>query len=159
MSGIKDSTLNVIQSQILANAKVRQDFDKAVSLYKDYIHQEKTNHTPTFQIAALSASVEKPFNQQVEDQYYTVAEYRRLSEEQREQLRLLREKRGKKRKGGRSGFKRQDHKRLKHQIAAIVADTMEEKRDRGNVDKESNSTISNKDHPALTRQGGIPKRK
>ena len=146
MSGIKDSTLNVIKSQILANAKVRQDFDKAVSLYKDYIHQEKTNHTPTFQIAALSASVAKPSDQQVKDRYYTVAEYKKLSEEQRDQLKLMREKRGKKRKGGRSRYKK-DHKRLKHQIAAIVADIMEEKvRDRGNVDSTLNSTISNKDH-------------
>ena len=72
----------------------------------------------------------------------------------------MRDKRGKKRKGGRSEYKRKDHKRLKHQIAAIVADIMDEKeRDRGNVDSTSSSTISSKDHPALTRQGGIPKRK
>jgi len=159
MAGIKDSSLNVIKSQILANAEVRQDFDKAVNLYKDYIHQEKTHTTPTFQIAAVHAEVPQQSDQQVEDRYYTVKEYQKLSDDQKEQLRQMRMKRGKKRKGGRGGEGRKpNHKRFKHQIATIVAEIMDS-RDRGTGDTETPSTISNRDHPALTRQSGNPKRK
>ena len=117
------------------------------------------HNTPSFQIAAVHAEIPRQSDQQVKDRYYTVKEYKKLSDDQKEQLRQLRLKRGKKRKGGRSSEgKTPAHKRLKHQIAAIVADIMDS-RDRGTGDSDTPSTISSKDHPALTRQSGIPKRK
>ena len=84
-------------------------------------------------------------------------EYSKLSDNQKEQLRQVGLKRGKKRNRGRSGEGRKpNHKQSKHQIATIVAEMMDT-RDRGTGDTETPNTISNRDHPALTRQSGNPK--
>ena len=160
MTGIKDGSMNVIKGQILANAEVRQNFNMAVNFHKDYIHQERTQQNPSFQVAAVYAEVPKPPGKQVEDRYYTTAEYRKLTKDQKEQLSVLRKQRNKYKGGRKSG--KTNHKRLKHQIATIVAEVLE-LRDRGNeglmTNTQNASTISNRTHPALTRQGRAPKRK
>ena len=166
MAGIKDSSLNVVKCQILANPEARNSFDRAVTLYKDYIVQNRDNTaTASFQIAAVHTAAPTD-SDEVEDRYYTAIEYRQLPKKQKEKLHKLRSNRKGKRKysnsEGHSSYRPPHKKQLKQQIASIVADILDA-RDNGSVatrdEATGSSTGSNRNHPALTRQSGLPKRK
>ena len=83
MAGIKDSSLNVVKCQILANPEARNSFDRAVTLYKDYLvqHRDNTTNTASFQIAAVHTAAPTE-SDEVEDRYYIAIEYRQLSKKQ-----------------------------------------------------------------------------
>ena len=55
MAGIKDPTLTVVKSQILATPEIQNNFDRAVILYKDFITQTETHKNPDVQIAAVTS--------------------------------------------------------------------------------------------------------
>ena len=174
----------MVKSQILATPEIRNNFDRAVILYKDFITQSDTHKNPDVQIAAVTSYTTANNNTSsqgnntagiVEDRYYTKFEYRKLSQEQRDELRRLRGKRGYKRKGApsdnrssygthKSSNSNQANKRFKRQIASIVAEVLEQR----NLVPEEPSiqapggngahNTSNRNHPALTRQSGNPQR-
>ena len=70
----------------------------AVTLYKDFIIQDASDKTPTYQIAAVgsynTAGKSESGNQEIEDRYYTKQEYQKLTRTQREKLRNIRQARG-----------------------------------------------------------------
>ena len=92
LNGIKTKDLDSTKNTILANSEYQDDFDKCVQLFKSYITQNMSSSNPPTRTIAelkvLSKDVE------VEDRYYPPAEYLKLTPEQREALRLKREKRG-----------------------------------------------------------------
>ena len=184
MAGIKDPTLTVGKSQILATPDIRNNFDRAVILYKDFITQSETHKNPDVQIAAVTLYTAANSNASsqnnntagiVEDWYYTKFEYKKYPQEQRDKLRLLHDKRGYKRKEAlsnncssygthKSSNTNQANKQFKWQIASIVAEVLEQRNlvpeEISHQAPEGNgaNTTSNWNHPALTRQSGNPKR-
>ena len=170
MAGIKDPNLRIIKSQILSSAEHRNNFDMAVTLYKDFIIQDASDKTPTYQIAAVgsynTASKNESGNQEIEDRYHTKQEYQKLTRSQREKLRNIRQSRGRnstndRRKSGKGDRSdRPTNKRFKRQIAAIVAEILQDNHGDNHQDPEvTPNPNSNRNHPALTRQSQGPQRK
>ena len=102
LDGIKTDDLNVIKGQILASAALRNDFDACVTLFRDYLLQVKadkvTKHATIAAVATPDTNREghdtvTP-DMMVEDRYYKIPEYKRLSRAKKLGLKLLREKRG-----------------------------------------------------------------
>jgi len=95
MNGIKTRELDVPTGQILGNPTLRSDFDGSVTLYKDFINQSKSasasgSSAPTRSVSATGVTK----GNSIEDRYYSPAEYAKLTNEQREELRQARAKRG-----------------------------------------------------------------
>ena len=92
--GIKTTALDSVKTQILCNAELRQDFAKYVVLFKDYIMQTKVNKSQEQNISSAATKTEtekkktKPQGR-VEDRYYTIHEYKALSNEQMKELKDL----------------------------------------------------------------------
>jgi hypothetical protein len=79
--------LDVPTEQILGNPMLRSDFDGSVMLYKDFINQSKSSSSSgssALMRNVLTASVMT--GNTIDDQYYSLAEYAKLTNEQREQL-------------------------------------------------------------------------
>ena len=100
--GIKTDDLNVIKGQILATAALRNDFNACMTLFSDYLLQVKANKvTKHATIAAVTTNKTNREghdtvtpNMTVEDRYYKIPEYKRLSRAKKLDLKLLCEKRG-----------------------------------------------------------------
>ena len=81
MDGIKSDALNPVTTQIMVDATLRGDFDRCVSLYKDFLSQRA--HVPhKLNVSALKTgdggekfTPPKSFGKDggtVEDRYYTI---------------------------------------------------------------------------------------
>jgi biotin operon repressor len=95
LSGIRTNTLDTVKSQILSNIDLSRDFDKCVSLFKDFIAQSNsmslTKNNPTANVAKMSGIKRrndkrhhgkaskrrdsKIASVHVENRYYTQEEY------------------------------------------------------------------------------------
>ena len=99
LTGIKTTALDSVKTQILCNTELRQDFGKCVVLFKDYIMQTKVNKPQELNISSTTTKTEteqkkrKPQGR-VEDRYYTIQEYKTLSNEQKKEQKELRANRG-----------------------------------------------------------------
>ena len=77
LAGIKTTALDSVNTQILCNAELRQDFAKCVVLFKDYIMQTKANKPQELNISSTTTLTEieqkkrRPQGR-VEDRYYTI---------------------------------------------------------------------------------------
>lgn len=95
MTGIKTFDLDSVKTQIMANDNLRTDFDKCVTLYKDFIQQRGTagNGGPRESRIAKLDSVKfddvKP-DMSVQDRYYKKEEYKQLTREQKKGLLIKR---------------------------------------------------------------------
>ena len=99
LAGIKTTALDSVKTQILCNADLRQDFAKYVVVFKDYIMQTKVNKPQELNISSTSTKAEiepkkRKAQGRVEDRYYTIQEYKALSNEQKKELKDLRANRG-----------------------------------------------------------------
>ena len=99
LAGIKTTALDSVKRQILYNAKLRQDYAKCLVLFNNYIMQTKVNKPQELNISSTTTKTEieqkkrKPQGR-VEDKYYTIQEYKALSNEQKKELKDLRANRG-----------------------------------------------------------------
>jgi hypothetical protein len=110
--------MDVVRLQVLANPEIQTDFDRVVSMFKDFIAQRGSNpgsRIDSAQIAATKDRGGKGKNKRdrgggsgrnrredkrarisavVEDRYYSKDEYNRLSKEDKQKLHQLRRGRG-----------------------------------------------------------------
>jgi hypothetical protein len=87
MDGIKTSVLDVPTGQIIGNPVLCSNFDGSFTLYKGFITQSKSSSSSTLMRNVSTTCVTKGT---IEDCYYAPT----LSNEQKEQLRQLRGRRG-----------------------------------------------------------------
>jgi len=96
LDGIKTDKFDSVKTQIMSNAEYRNDFDKCVTLYQDFIRQsDKGKSASTLTIAEFTkVDGKRKRSGTVEDRYYTKEEYSKLDPEQKRELALKRAKRG-----------------------------------------------------------------
>ena len=87
LAGIKTTALNSVKTQILCKAELRQDFAKCVVLFKVDIIPTKVNKPQELNISSAATKTEteqkkRKCQGRVEDRYYTIPEYKALSNEQ-----------------------------------------------------------------------------
>ena len=101
IAGIKTSNLEVVKTQILSNATLRNDFEACVNLFQDFIKQNRSE-VKDFTVAGVKTNTQNDTNKSteadmsVEDRYYNRSEYSKLTNAQKLGLKLKREKRGQK---------------------------------------------------------------
>ena len=163
LEGIKFGGLDVVKTQILANAGLRNSFDRCVSLYKDYICQMKSSNPSELNISDTTTtdSDVKPVGKAiVEDIYYPPNEYKKLSDEQKLALMDARKARGHE---GRGSGKRQktNHKtvaKLQRTIAKLKTalsksnDDSTSESSEDEIEDSKPAAKGNRNNKALTRQ-------
>jgi len=126
VNGIKTDKLDSVKTRIMSDAAISKNFDRSVTLFKDFIAQKKSLFAPpSGQIAAAGAqggnnNANGNSNRngngngrkrrggagvsgvEVQDRYYSSKEFARLTPEQKQQLKAMREKR-QRRGGGQNG--------------------------------------------------------
>jgi hypothetical protein len=140
---IKTPTLDTVKTRIMSEASLRNDFDAAAGLYKDFIDQMKSSQTKEVNVAAVGTDLKKkgtPKNDNeldpdekwagvkpdmsIDDRFYNQIEYRALTKAQKYGLYLKRNKRtgeqGSK-KGKKNKFATKGTKFSKAAIKAIAA--------------------------------------
>jgi biotin operon repressor len=172
IAGIRTNSLDTIKGQILSNQILAKDFDKSVSLFKDFIAQTKSMSLAkvngTANVVAVGSGGKKrragkPSGKsnkrrrgniasvQVENRYYTSKEYAKLSNEQKLQLKKIRgpktgENTGAKRSANVSQVTIDELVNTVSSLTAAVNGT--------NVDntQKEEAVVSNRNHPALNRR-------
>jgi hypothetical protein len=166
VDGIKEKRLDTVKAQILSDNALRNDFDRCVGLYKDFIKQT-ADETRDMNISATNSSnnpgnspgkhVRFKGNSIVEDRYYKEAEYRKLTNEQKKALHTMRVDRD-----GELPHKKRKKSQVESQLAKLdkriskIAAAVTKKDDTDTASSsESDSeptTRSNRKSKALTRQ-------
>lgn len=161
MNGIKTKELDSVKTQIMADPKLRTDFDAAVNLYQDYIRQTKavSSEPRHANIGAIgrdsrgdsASESSKEYDQvkpdmSVEDRYYTKPEYRRLSLAKKKGLAIKREKRGHK-PGARDSKKEKAYKGKKSFRKAVVAAIKQYKANKKKNDDDDSTVSSDEEVP------------
>lgn len=121
LGGIKTKDLESATSAILARSELQDDFDAAVSFIKSFINQNKSTRGPN--VRTIAAIDKTAGTTNVEDRYYSAEEYKKLTVEQREELRQKRSKRGHKPGSKSSKVIGNPNKKTRYdrQIAALTA--------------------------------------
>jgi hypothetical protein len=97
LDGIKTDKFDSVKARIMSDADLRNDFDACVTLYQDFIKQTSKSKThPTVNVSEVrtNAGSGKRKSDQIEDRYYTKAEYDALSPDAKRELAAKRLKRG-----------------------------------------------------------------
>jgi hypothetical protein len=167
IDGIKTTRLDTVKATILSSDEYRADFDKCVTLYKDFIKQ--SDGQLELKIAAVHFGGEKSDGsgsgksavKDITDRYYKKEEYKKLSTEQKQKLFELRKKR---KKGvtfddSTTTSPRKKISALKAKNAALEAKIakLESKTEQGSDmemsdDDSEQKPSGNRSHSALTRQ-------
>ena len=174
VNGIKTDKLDSVKTRIMSDPDIMKDFDRATSLFKDFIAQRKSLLGPSAsQIAGVTTNKQASNNGdgsrkgkgkrkaqtagvEIKDRYYSPKEYAQLSSEEKNQLRELRNKR--RRTDGDDKGKQTwqaQIKSLNTQMQALVA-SVGGHDDDGTNNGSGDSTVqtNNRTNPALTRQPG-----
>jgi hypothetical protein len=175
VNGIKTDKLDSVKTRIMSDPQIMKDFDRATSLFKDFIAQRKSLLGPSSsQIAGVGTGKQagndgnggrkgkgkrkaQTAGVEVKDRYYSPKEYAQLSSEEKNQLRELRNKR--RRTDGDDKGKQtwqSQIKSLNTQMQALVASVHgQDDNDTGDGGSgDSTVQISNRTNPVLTRQRG-----
>lgn len=175
MNGIKTDKLDSVKTQILSDAALRGDFNRCVTLYKDFIKQTIGKAPDEVNISGLGtkggggggqggARQKQDENSKVEDRYYTAKEYSKLSSADKRRLRELREARepARKKRKTQQGASAADVTSLVRSVSALTAAltdkdedgdaTMEEAGAGDAANQAGAAGGNNRTHPALTRQ-------
>ena len=176
VDGIKDSSLDSTKNAILASPTLRSDFTACVNLFKDFIAQRKTTEQQSLNVSDV-ASQNKEKNKEknknknnktgratkgrtgVEFRYYKQSEYKKLSNDQKEELREWRENRD---KAPPTKKRRTDNKSVTDlssaigtMVAAMQSATVSNQNEEGEVTEDAETEATdNRTNRALTRQGG-----
>lgn len=177
LDGIMTKDMDSVKTQVMADATLRGDFTRVVTLCQDYLKASQNSETRQANISAVATGNggnkgggdKKPTGKKtgVEDKYYTTAEYRALGWKAQRELKKLRAERGhtpKKRKA-------EDKTLDRASIKAIVAKEVRKSGKKGADDTASASSATstndsseddaqdNRKHPALKRQRRAAKKK
>ena len=157
MAGIKTKDLDPVTTRIMSSPELKLDFDSCVNLYRDYIQSQigRRGVNPALNIARISTG--DAGAEDVEDRYYTRAEYNKLTPDQKLALKRRREARGDgdasgNNKGKRFKRKKMDVAKEVRKLAAVVAQLQQEQPDTDHDGKGQEKPTSNRGNPALTRQ-------
>jgi hypothetical protein len=174
LQGIKDPKLAVIKAQVLSQAELINSFEDAVRLFNDFLNLSGPASAPgtaQYNVSSLT----------MENRYYSTAEYRHLTGEQRAELKAIREAEGtpekpkenkKKRKQGPKKEKKREKKKqkknpseggkdLSRRISAVEAKFDQLEKTTADVSSDSEESDApppkadvkgNAKHSALTRQ-------
>lgn len=171
--GIKTSSLDSVKTRIMSDESLRVDFDKSVTLYKDFVKQA-VQEKQALGIAALGVDG-KPIA--IEDKWYEGDVWASLSPDEQAKVKKLRGERKRQAKGGSSnnnqggGGKTKSYKKQvaklekkvknqKRQLAALNAKKEEASDSEVASDSESVESEQNqRNHSALTRQKKAKKAK
>lgn len=103
IDGIRTDKLDAVKTTVIADPKLRTDFDGTVGLYKDFIEQSKTLGSPNLENDMKVSAVgtegtgggsDVDPDMSIEDRYYTYKEYRDLSPAKKAGLKRKRNARG-----------------------------------------------------------------
>ena len=184
MAGIKTNKLDVVKTNIIADASLQSDFDRVSNLYKDFLTQDKNLNQQKRDAANIATvasgrgerngqgngnrnnrkrrrnqnQTHENTSETVQDRYYKDAEYDQLSAEQRTALYRMRQKR--KTENGEAGNGNQVANLSALVTAAVATQLSAMNQDQSGPTDEpappaSNGSIgSNRDHPALRQPTG-----
>ena len=106
LDGIKTTALDTVKSRIYSDETLRNDFDKSVNLFQDFIIQSSRSEPRRAGISAIGRGSGGPRSESgteldklepdmsVEDRYYSKTEYSKLSAAKKKGLNIKRKKRG-----------------------------------------------------------------
>ena len=172
MDRIKTDSLNAVKTRIMSDPGLRNDFERCVTLYKDFIAQTKANSTrgTNMNVASITSQSKAPGGSHnksggkgassggthVEDRYYKSDEYKKLTQQQKKKLKEMCESRNKRKRN--NGADNNDKKARKVAAAATNptdSGTDSESSEDEQMDmksKDGSKKSGNRNHPALTRQ-------
>jgi hypothetical protein len=126
MTGIKTDTLDTVKAAVLASHALRTNYPDVVTLYGDLIKQQNIEsasmnvadahitHHHSGPPAVTGSDYEASYGGVVDDRFYNDAEYRTLSPDQKNKLRLKRKHRGGDDNGRNKGnYRRSNGKRVR----------------------------------------------
>ena len=172
LDGIKTNTLAAVKTQIMADTRLRNDFDACVNLFQDFIKHSNTEPRQ----ANISALGRDPRGQlkngneksnfddiepdmSVEDRYYKKSEYNKLSAAKKKGLALKRVKRGHK-PGAKDSPKGPPHKGKrtfkKRVISAVKAYLKKDQPDDTSDDSSTSSMEVDEEIPMKQHDGKQP---
>ena len=169
VDNVMDSSLDATKNAILTHPELRTDFTACVTLFTDFINQRKDAVRKETNVSDVSTTDNKNKNNKnkngratkgstgVEFRYYKQSDYKKLSDKQKDELRLWRKERE---EGGRPAKKQKtsvelDRGSVDRLVAALEATTVAQ--DQGTSDADADAateTTDNRTNPALTRQPG-----
>jgi hypothetical protein len=174
VDGIRTNALDSVKTQIMATATLRSDFLGCVSLYKDFISQLPSSQSPSeLNVSATGTTNDRKAKSggAVEDKYYTKEEYKKLSDDAKDQLRQKRISRGHKpnpraAKKQRTSDEKSDIDRLTRQVSKLATTVTNAAKFRDAADNDSSddaeseagnassksSKKTNRNNSGLTRQ-------
>jgi hypothetical protein len=94
MTGIKTDKLDSVKLQIMSDAGLRNDFDRCVNLYKDFITQMHPEGSNGRNANISSVTTGNEGGKDPEDRYYSAEEYMKLTDAQKLILKEKRSARG-----------------------------------------------------------------
>lgn len=154
LDGIKTNNLAAVKTQIMADARLRNDFDACVNLFQDFIKQQHHNEPRQSNISSLGRDPRGQNNDDndggydsikpdmsVEDRYYKKSEYEKLPLAKKKGLKLKRRRRGHK-PGGKDTKKTttKGKKTFKKRVISAVQAYMKDQKE-----EENNSTDPTED--------------
>ncbi len=171
-AGIKTTQLNAVRTRIILDEKLRVDFSRCVTLYKDFVKQ--STQTTKAQLGIAAMSVGDGGRGTGEDRWYTLDEWRALPKDKQATIRKARAD-CKKKKGGKTPPKggpkmgckfgsvqklKDKVKNQKPQLAAMhaAAKSASEEADGDAMESDSGSDGDQRKHSTLTRQGKVPRK-
>jgi hypothetical protein len=86
MESIKTKALDAAKAQIMANAKLRTNFNACVTLFKDFIAQERYNQATDWQIAAVEGSGGAGGGNNTNDRYLPDPEWQAMPKDERDKI-------------------------------------------------------------------------
>ena len=167
VDNIKDTSLDATKNAILTNPELRTDFTACVTLFTDFINQRKDAVKQDVNLSDVSTKDNKNNKKKngraqkgetgVEFRYYKQSDYKKLSDKQKDELRLWRKDRDD--GDGRPSKKQKtsvvDRGTVDRLVAALEATTVAQ--DQGTNDDDADAATEqtdNRTNPALTRQTG-----
>ena len=160
MDGVKANSLNTFKAMVLVNSDFHKDFEKYVTLYKDFMNNSDSTPGEKRQVLEVSyGGCGGSGGEKVKYSYYSKEEYRNLSCDKKGKPNKISDKSGPKSGGGGSSEPRSKTGKLANQRKKDIFIIKELKENLGDINDGSNSEheeskeeAKNRNNPALTHQ-------
>ena len=155
MESIKTKALDAAKAQIMANADLRTNFNACVTLFKDFIAQERSTQATDWQIAAVEGGGGTGGGNNTNDRYVPDPEWQAMPKDERDKIIAARKaaREAKKKAGGGKGggggkgkgpHKKKQAKWMRKEITRQVAKALTA-RDKDDDDDEEEVPMKEKD--------------
>ena len=175
IDGVKNSSFDACKTQVMSQPEMGTDLERVFNLYKDFLSQSKASNT-TLNISRVDTSTNKRSREgdgskrprdddsnqqipehvwmkaQVEDKFYTVKQYGKLTRAQKAKLKWLRGKRSKdgSNKKHKGGHESSQVSALATQVESMAKSMGTMTKAVSKMKKAQKAAAGNRDHPALT---------